>query len=243
MIRDSWTMAWKEWRELFARHGRLQNGTTNYLLVLAAFGVAMPWQFGRAWIDSPTTLLSWIWVPLFLLSHMVIDTVAGERERHTLETLLASRLPDRAILLGKIGAAVGYGLAVTAGSLLTGLVTVNVFLAPGRWLFYPAATLIGALVVTVIGSTLTAALGVLVSIRAASVRQAGHMMGLAVLALGFSPLLVVRALSKHWGAGGGLTPMDMTVLGLIAIGCLVALDAGLLAAALVQFRRSRLIVD
>jgi len=34
-----------------------------------------------------------------------------ERERHTLETLLASRLSDRAILFGKNGAAIGYSFA------------------------------------------------------------------------------------------------------------------------------------
>ena len=37
---------------------------------------------------------------------MIADGIPGERERHTLETLLASRLSDRSILLGKVMAAV-----------------------------------------------------------------------------------------------------------------------------------------
>ena len=48
------------------------------------------------------------------------DAIAGERERHTLETLLASRMPDRAILLGKVIAIVLYAWGMGVLSLLPG---------------------------------------------------------------------------------------------------------------------------
>jgi ABC-2 type transport system permease protein len=243
MSTDVWTMAWKEWKELFARQGRFRGGTVNFLLVLGVFGILMPWQFGRAWVDSPMMLLSWTWVPLFMLSNVVVDAIAGERERHTLETLLASRLPNQAILLGKIAAAIGYGLSVIVGGLAVGLVTTNVLFAEGRFLFYPPATLIGVLVLGVLGATLTAGLGVHVSLRAGSVRQAGQVMGLAILLVSFGPLLAARSGLNYWRAHGHPTPISMETAGLVFFACLVVLDAGLIATALLRFRRSRLILD
>lgn len=192
MMQDVLTVAWKEWRELFAREGRLGGGRANFVLMLLAFGVLAPWQFGAAWVTSPLTLLYWGWVPLLLLSHVVVDAFAGERERHTLETLLASRLPDAAILLGKVAAAVGYALLVTGAGLLLGAITVNLRRTGDALVLYPASMIAGSLVATALGATLIAALGVLVSLRAATVRQAGQMMGLAVLAVAFGPVLAWR---------------------------------------------------
>lgn len=50
-----------------------------------------------------------MYFPLVLTLTMVADSFAGERERHALETLLASRLSDRAILLGEAAALTSYG--------------------------------------------------------------------------------------------------------------------------------------
>ena len=49
-----------------------------------------------------------------------------ERERHTLETLLSTRLSDHTILLGKIGATVSYAWGMTQIVLLIALVPVNI---------------------------------------------------------------------------------------------------------------------
>jgi len=233
MSRDVWAVAWKEWKELFAPQGRFRGGLVNFLLILAVFGVAMPWQLGRAWVESPALLFAWAWVPLLMLSNLIVDAVAGERERHTLETLLASRLSDRAILVGKMAAAVGYGLAVLVGSLAVGLVTVNVLFARGALVFYPLSTLVGSAALAVLGATLTTAIGVLVSLRAASVRQASQQMGVAILVVGLGPLLVLRAVS----------PSDPLALGSVALACAALLDAGLIAIALSRFRRTRLVLD
>lgn len=244
MTGDAYTMAWKEWKELLAPQGRFRGGAMNLLLLLGIFGIAMPWQFGRAWVESPMMLLYWGWVPLLLLSNVVVDAFAGERERHTLETLLATQLPDRAILFGKIGAAVAYALAIAAASLLLGVVTVNVLVRPERLLLYPPATLAGALAMNVLGAALIAGLGVLVSLRSASVRQAGQLMGIAVLVVGFAPVLGVRALSAYWRSHGhAVTPADAALAGLAGLGLFILLDGSLIAAAVLRFRRSRLLLD
>jgi ABC-2 type transport system permease protein len=244
MTGDTWTMAWKEWKELLAPQGRFRGGAMNLLLLLGIFGIAMPWQFGRAWVESPMMLLYWGWVPLLLLSNVVVDAFAGERERHTLETLLATRLPDRAILFGKIGAAVAYALAIAAASLLLGVVTVNVVVRPERLLLYPPATLAGALVMNLLGAALIAGLGVLVSLRSASVRQAGQLMGIAVLLVGFAPVMGIRALSAYWRSHGhAVTAADTALAVLVGLALLILLDTSLIAAAVLRFRRSRLLLD
>jgi len=108
---DVLTVAWKEAKE-FGRPGwHLKGGRLSMIIMFVVFGVFLPLQSGDRWVTSPVTMLYWAWVPLMLVTGFIADSFAGERERHTLETLLASRLPDRAILFGKVAAAVAYGWA------------------------------------------------------------------------------------------------------------------------------------
>lgn len=126
MTRDILTVMWKEWKELLWAGGLLRGGRVSLLIMLAIFGVFLPYQTGRAWVESAAPLFYWAWLPLMLVAGVVADSFAGERERHTLETLLASRLPDRAILVGKLAAAVTYGWGLVLAMLGLSLVTVNV---------------------------------------------------------------------------------------------------------------------
>lgn len=86
MTADILTMMWKEWKEILNWGGR--RGRLGIVLFVVVFGVALPWQMGRAWIASPIALAYWAWVPLFMVTTVTADAFAGERERHTLETLL-----------------------------------------------------------------------------------------------------------------------------------------------------------
>src|SRR5688572_30714367 len=102
-MNDAWWIARKEWRELLGQGG--MQGRQGMLLFLGAFGLLLPLMNGRAWIESPLLAVTWSWVPMFLVMTVIADAFAGERERHTLETLLATRLSEPAILFGKMGAA------------------------------------------------------------------------------------------------------------------------------------------
>ncbi|UCH58493.1 MAG: ABC transporter permease subunit, partial [Anaerolineales bacterium] len=137
MIKDTWTIIKKEWREILLQSPGLRGGRLGLLVFIAVFGIFLPLQSGRAWLNSPTNLLIWGWVPFLLVSGVVADSFAGERERHTLETLLASRLSDRSILAGKLLAALGYGWGITLVSLLVALVTINVVHGQGELLLFP----------------------------------------------------------------------------------------------------------
>ncbi len=166
-------------------------------------------------------------------------------ERHTLESLLATRLPDRAIYLGKVGAAVAYGWATSLAALLLGLVTTNLRFRGDGLLLYSPDMAISIVLLTLLISLLAAAVGVLVSLRASTVRQAQQTLSLASLALVFGSMYGrgrCRSTGKHW-------PLTCRAGQCRRSGCwwrsciLLALDAALLAVGLMRFQRARLITD
>lgn len=83
-------------------------------------------------------------------------------------------------------------------SLLLGLVTVNVALGPGEILLYPTAVGLGSVGLSLMGAGLAASGGVLVSLRAATARQAQQTLSLAVMLLFFVPMFGIQALPEEW---------------------------------------------
>ncbi|OAT79346.1 ABC transporter permease [Desulfotomaculum copahuensis] len=245
MISDIYTVIWKEWKESLLRRGSRRGGVFGIIIILAVFGAFLPWQMGRFWLQSPVTLFYWVWVPLFLVINVIADAFAGERERHTLETLLASPLSDRAILLGKAGAAIGYGWGVALIGLLLGLVTVNLAAGHGRLLFYSPLTGLGSAGLSLLGSGLAAGAGVLLSLRAATVRQVQQTLSIGLMVLVFVPIFVVNALPAGWKAHlfKTMTAAGVTRIVLYAAVVLLVLDLVLLAAGIARFKRARLILD
>lgn len=247
MIADILTVAWKEVKELLLFRGSWRSGFVALVLVpVLTVGVFIPSVFGREWIRSPVlALLNWAWLPPFLVANVVADSFAGERERHTLETLLASRLPDRAILFGKMGAMIAYGWGISLLILVCGLVTVNVTNRGRGLLFYPVDVTLGGVVLTLLTSALTAAAGVLISLRATTARQAQQTLGMAFIALLFGGVfgfrLVPAAIRKQVLAA--LASFGGTRIALIAMAVLLAADIVLVLAAMARFQRARLILD
>ncbi len=244
MFTDIYTIIRKEWKELFLqRGGGMRGGLLSQLLILGVLGVLLPLQMGSEFLVRPSVALVWLWLPIMLTMNMVADAFAGERERFTLETLLASRLSDRAILFGKMAASILYGFWIGVLAMLLGAVTVNIASpAPGGGIqFYPPTTFVGVLVLILLANTLMAALGVLVSLRAKTVRQAYQQLsvGLIILfvlpafALQFIPALgqALQELMATWNA---------SQVGLFVIGVLFVIDVALTAAAMARFQRNKL---
>ncbi|MCX7683557.1 MAG: ABC transporter permease [Anaerolineae bacterium] len=241
---DLVTVMWKEWKEILSWGGH--RGKLNLLAIVGAFGIFLPLQMGRAWVESPLMLAYWAWVPLFLVVSVTADSFAGERERHTLETLLASRLSDQAILLGKIGAAVGYGAGITWLSLLVGLATINLaYGKAGKLLLYPPAAILGIVGFCLLGAGLAATAGVLVSLRATTVRQAQQTLSIAILVLLFLLVFGTQLLPAAWKTALAelVTRIGTTYLLLFIAAVLALIDLGLLIAARMRFRRAQLILE
>ncbi|MHB9034060.1 MAG: ABC transporter permease [Anaerolineae bacterium] len=243
MIQDIATVLWKEIRELLAGGGR--RSKLSILVFAAVFGVMLPLQSGRSWVESPLSLFFWAWMPFLMVSSVIADSIAGERERHTLETLLASRLPDRAILLGKTAAAVTYGVGLAWFILLVGLITVNIAFGAGKLIMYAPAALAVIAAVSILGAGLSTGVGILVSLRAPTVRQAQQTMSVAMLVVFVLPIIALQFLSAQTLAriaalANGMN-LQALVIGMIAV--LLAADTALILAALARFKRARLILD
>src|ERR1700690_1067591 len=193
MIPDIITVAWKELREMFVQGDPRGRSKMSLVLLVIIFGIVLPLQNGRDWVSSPISIMVWGWMPFLWVSGIVADSFAGERERHTLESLLSTRLSDRAILIGKLLSAMLYGCILTWVNLLVSLITVNVAFGHGELLLFSLPLSIGAISFSILVSGLAASVGVLVSLRAGSVRQAQQLMSFGMLAL-FIPLMLVQFL-------------------------------------------------
>jgi ABC-2 type transport system permease protein len=244
MIADVVTVATKELREILSFGDTRGRSKFSLLFLIAIFGVFIPLQNGRAWIDSPINIMVWGWMPFLWVSGIVADLFAGERERHTLESLLATRLSDQAILFGKLLAALTYGFSLTWIIMLVSLVTINVSFGGDGLLFYPVPTTLAALIFSVLIAGLSASIGVLVSLRAGSVRQAQQMMSAGMLVL-FLPFMLIQFIPRGWvrsiiELATNVEPMQVAVS--VAILLIVA-EGILIAVAIRLFQRSRLILD
>ncbi len=139
----------KEMREIAgdrqSRRGSLLQGTV-FVLLLGIFSVKP-----ELWLAAdPKAIVMFAFLPGVAAAAIAADAFAGERERKTLDTLLASPLEERAILAGKAAAAVTFGMTVGALGLLVAIATVSV----GHHGYAPSLALVGA----VLGASFASAL-------------------------------------------------------------------------------------
>jgi ABC-2 type transport system permease protein len=248
MITDMLTVVWKEYREIFRGPG----SRFNMLMVIfsvALVGVLLPAQQGAGFVTSPIMLLYCAWIPMLMVPTVVADSFAGERERHTLETLLAGRLSDRAILFGKLCAIVLYAWGLTLLGLLMGLITVNVLAAAGgHLLLFPALLALSAVTMSFLSSWLFAGLGVLISLRSPTVQKAQQTLA-AVTLLPMAPLIALPLLLGDEKLGALLTGVVSRLLSHVpvvvgmAMLLLLVSDLALAWISLARFQRARLILD
>jgi len=182
---------------------------------------------------------------LFLVTMVVADSFAGERERHTLETLLASRLPDRAILFGKIATAVFYGWGLTLCILLMNLISINVMYCNTGLVLPPALSLIAAAGIGLLVAAMSASLGVLISLRSPTVRQAQQTISLMVMLLWFAPFFLAMLIPDSWKKTMAESFQDLGMSRLLAFltAVLLILLIVFLRLAVYRFQRARLIID
>jgi ABC-2 type transport system permease protein len=244
MMADILTVIWKELRELFLQRGTRRGTLTSVGILLFLFGVVIPFQLGRAWVDTPAGLIYWCWLPFMMVNNVIADSFAGERERHTLETLLASRLSDLSILLGKVSTAVLYGWGTSILGMLLALLTVNVFRGQGELLLYPPVFALGAPLVSFLVAGLAAGIGVLVSLHASTVRQAQQTVGMAFFIV-LLPLFFLPMLPPEWKLvlANFLQTANFAAIGTGALISVSVIDVVLILISAVRFRRDKLILD
>jgi ABC-2 type transport system permease protein len=245
VIRDVYTMVWKEWREFRDQLLSLRRGGLSAIILALILGVVAPVQLGPDWVESKIIVAYWPFLAATMVSSLIADSVAGERERHTLETLLASRLPDSSIVIGKIVAAVFYGVGFAVANLVIGLVAVNIAHSKSAPILFTAQRLTATIVLTVLASLLMAGIGVFISLRASTVKQAQQAFGIAIIVLTMGPLLVYNALSYETRirVATRVAALGETKIELYAVAGLTMLSVIVIAGALARFRRGKLVLD
>src|SRR5688572_9192906 len=188
MLADVLTIMWKEARELLRIGGTRRRAVLRLIFSVGIIGILWPWQIGAQFVTSGLAVVLAAFVASMHVAAVVPDSFAGERERHTLETLLASRLPDQAIMVGKLAALITYGLATSFIMLAFGWVTVNLIHSQGRLLMFSFEALAATAVFSILAAGLTGAVGVLVSLRSATVKHAQQILSTGVMLLLFVPI-------------------------------------------------------
>lgn len=134
------------------------------VIYLGLFGMYLPSS-----IESPDlALLPFVLFPLYMAGPVGIDTIAGERERGTLETLLSSPLPPGDLLWGKFLFSVAAGSAFLVLSLFVSLLFRGI---RGMAVAGPGAVVV-VILTSLVVSAFSAVTGMHVSVRARSSRAA-----------------------------------------------------------------------
>ncbi len=245
MIDDILTVMWKERKGMLRMSGR-RSQTLLMMLTPLLLAIYMPWSGGLDWVERSESLLLAFIMPFMVVGTTIPESFAGERERHTLPTLLASRLPDRAILFGKIAASLALGWCATLVMLAVSLVALNVLHWPGHVLFFKPSLLLADLSVSLLVALLTAGLGVLFSLRSSTVQQAQQatmsVMLLPGMVLQFGLMLVLESPAAKAALQSALGALNFGQLMLVIVSVLTVSAVGLLLAAMARFQRSRLIL-
>jgi len=194
---DLQTMIWKEIKSYYTFGKGSRSLLARVLLVPLVIGILLPWEAGVEWLTTPISIGFWLFLPLILSSTTVADTFAGEKERHTLATLLASRLSNTAILFGKIGAAVLNAVILTLLVMFMALIPVNIRFWSGHIQFYEPQFFFLGLFLCIIIAALIASIGSLISLRAKTVKEAQQILSFSIMALYFIPLILINLLSDE----------------------------------------------
>jgi ABC-2 type transport system permease protein len=246
MNADFATVFWKEWKEIVLERSAGGSGSYRPLILLVLLGIFVPLQMGPERFFRATGLLAPTLFSAIVVTTVIADSFAGERERHTLETLLASRLSDGAILFGKIASCIAYGWLISISCVVAGAMTVNVVNWHGQILmFHDAASWLILLLGPPLMGGVVATAGVLVSLRAATVRGAQQTLSVAFAALFLGIVFGSGSLPAEWKAWFARTifTWSQTDLVLAAAGMLLALDLALLLAGMAVFQRAKLVLD
>ncbi|MFV1981694.1 MAG: ABC transporter permease subunit [Rhodothermia bacterium] len=192
--------------------------------VLLAFYAS--WSAGIRWVELPIPAVPSALVAVLAVIIVVPESFAGERERHTLETLLSTRLSDASIVFGKMLVAIFLAMALVVVVLLLGLLTVNIFHYDGEILLYTMPNLLFSLFVSIIASTMVTAIGVLISLKSETVQESTQtlagailvppvLLGMMILVFRDEVVQLIMTVDRPLSAGATVTVLVVVTLGLV----------------------------
>lgn len=247
MTADLLTVMWKDSKSLLRIQGSRLRAILSMVVPVAMIAIFLPIQMREDFLVTAWPLAGAIVLPLLLVGTTIPEAFAGERERHTLPTLLASRLPDRAILFGKWTLGVLYGWLLTLATLLLSAVVVNIVDWTGQVRFYRPDLAVAHIVISLLFAGLIASLGVLVSLRSATVQGAQQTLIFALLlplmVLQVGPMLLLSLVPNGREILRTVLSVNFTGFWLSTAGILLVMNIAVLALAVRRFDRARLVLN
>jgi ABC-2 type transport system permease protein len=127
---------------------------------------------------------------------------------------------------------------------LLSVASINLVYWNGQVIFYPLRSGLAIFTFSLLIAGLATGLGVLISLRASTVRQAQQTFSIAFFLL-FIPFFALPLLPEglRTQAVQFIMQVDLELIVITAGAALFLLDAGLIAAAIRRFQRNRLILD
>jgi ABC-2 type transport system permease protein len=244
---DLKTVIWKERKLLFNQRGGKKQVVFTLLVPAAIFSILFPWQEGIGFFESPLPIFAAIFIPMLITGLTIPESFAGERERHTLETLLASRLSDSDILFGKLIISVILAWSITLISLFVGFIIANVTDWSGHLMFYTPLILAASLILSLLVAVFSSTTGVIISLRSSIVREAQQTLMATimfpVLLLGVAGTVVFTIEGIREQITQIMDNINPFVLVLVVTIILIIACYFLMRAAMRRFQRARLILD
>jgi ABC-2 type transport system permease protein len=188
---------WREWMQF-----RRTLGRGGMIRLLVVYGLLMGWVLPSGIGDPGASAIVFAVIPVYLAGPLAIDAFAGERERKTLETLLASPVSDGSLLAGK---ALFPVLASMCISGLSVCVFLSVSVLSGRPL-PPSQALLYALPLGAALTLAASAMGLHISVTASSARTAQQWYSVTLVAVTVGLPLLGREVARL------LEPADISVL-------------------------------
>jgi ABC-2 type transport system permease protein len=221
----------KELWESFGDRTSRRGGVVQAAVLVVGLGFLGPRAGVEAWTTSaPFSIGLFAFIPGVAAASMAADAFAGERERRTLETLLATPVGETVLLAGKALASLAFGAVVGALGLVAATLSVRSMTGTP---FLPSATqALGALGATVASSALMAAAAIVVSMLVPVARATQQIISIGTM-------VVYAALAVTWGA------LHLAVTWrnvFLAEAAMAALAVAVLGLARALFRRERFFV-
>lgn len=191
-MRDTVTLFRKELQEVTGDRHSFRGALVQAAITIGITGILVPATDPNLWSTVTTPMMLFMVFPSTLAATMAADSFAGENERGTLETLLATPLSDGSIFLGKTAAAAAFSIVVAMASLAAAFTTELVRgLLPQH--FAPISFL-GIIGGAVAGAGLIAALVAIISLKLTVARSAQQVGSFLTFAFAFLTIFALRRL-------------------------------------------------
>ena len=249
ILLDIYTVAWKEWKEIFASGNNSIKEILYFLLCIGIVSIntSAPAKTVTEFISNSFDFVYfWSTVPYLFMILYGHFGIFKERQRKTLLALIATRIPKYAIIIGKIIVTVFFCWISTVSTSILLIVKANFLEQENSPFFYSGKFFLFSLCISLLFTILIATCGMLASYSARTALQF-QIKNLAfsllpLLFIYFSVEIIVSNIS-YVQQLISIEKISSILLASVCLSCLALIDLIMLVFTLKKFKRNKLITD